>query len=178
VVWLSDIDRAKGYAVDFLSISLHAVSTDPEAYPSPCLYTQIEIGSEEEDGSDDSGSESNETLDLSKITEMRLVVSDPSQLDDLFEVFCECAELNPEPAQEEEVEHNWVFNVDQMEDESVHGPVAEESEWNGSEDPTNSIGCSNGDHDLAQTVLNLRINDHRFEDPEEMESDGSSSGHH
>jgi len=35
VVWLSDVDRAKGYAVDFLSLSLHAISTDPEAYPSP-----------------------------------------------------------------------------------------------------------------------------------------------
>lgn len=41
VVWLSDVDRAKGYAVDFLSLSLHAISRDPEAYPSPCLYTQV-----------------------------------------------------------------------------------------------------------------------------------------
>lgn len=40
-MWLSDVDRAKGYAVDFLSVSLHAVSRDPEAYPSPCLYTQV-----------------------------------------------------------------------------------------------------------------------------------------
>jgi len=32
---------AKGYAVDFLSISLHAVSRDPEAYSSPCIYTQV-----------------------------------------------------------------------------------------------------------------------------------------
>jgi hypothetical protein len=39
-VWLSDVDGTKGYAVDFLSISLHAVSRDPEAYPSPCIYTQ------------------------------------------------------------------------------------------------------------------------------------------
>ncbi|EHA8587193.1 putative Chloride conductance regulatory protein ICln [Cocos nucifera] len=41
VVWLSDADRAKGYAVDFLSVSLHAVSRDPEAYPVPCIYTQV-----------------------------------------------------------------------------------------------------------------------------------------
>ncbi|MCD7470189.1 hypothetical protein HAX54_009867 [Datura stramonium] len=40
VVWLSDTDRSKGYAVDFLSVSLHAVSRDPEAYPHPCLYAQ------------------------------------------------------------------------------------------------------------------------------------------
>ncbi|KAL4384454.1 hypothetical protein GQ457_15G001460 [Hibiscus cannabinus] len=33
--------RAKGYAVDFLYLSLHAVSRDPEAYPSPCINTQV-----------------------------------------------------------------------------------------------------------------------------------------
>lgn len=41
VVWLSDTDRAIGYAVDFISVSLHAVSRDPEAYSSPCIYTQV-----------------------------------------------------------------------------------------------------------------------------------------
>ncbi|PKU73515.1 Chloride conductance regulatory protein ICln [Dendrobium catenatum] len=40
VIWLSDTDRDKCYSVDFLSISLHAVSRDPETYPSPCIYTQ------------------------------------------------------------------------------------------------------------------------------------------
>lgn len=42
VIWVSDVDKSKGYAVDFLSISLHAVSRDPEAYPTPCLYTQVQ----------------------------------------------------------------------------------------------------------------------------------------
>lgn len=41
IVWLSDVDRAKGYAVGFLSLSLHAISRDPEAYSSPCIYTQV-----------------------------------------------------------------------------------------------------------------------------------------
>lgn len=41
VVWLSDSDRSKGYAADFYSVSLHAVSRDPEAYPSPCIYAQV-----------------------------------------------------------------------------------------------------------------------------------------
>ena len=40
-MWLSDVDMSKGYAVDFLSVSLHAVSRDPEAYPSPCIYAQV-----------------------------------------------------------------------------------------------------------------------------------------
>lgn len=41
VIWLSEAEKGKGYAVDFLDITLHAVSRDPEAYPSPCLYTQV-----------------------------------------------------------------------------------------------------------------------------------------
>jgi len=41
VIWLSEEEKGKGYAVDFLAISLHAVSRDLEAYPSPCLYAQV-----------------------------------------------------------------------------------------------------------------------------------------
>ncbi|KDP22395.1 hypothetical protein JCGZ_26226 [Jatropha curcas] len=173
VVWLSDVDRAKGYSVDFLNLSLHAVSRDPEAYSSPCIYTQIETedGENESDGSD---SESSEILDLSKITEMRLVPSDPSQLDTLFQIFCECAELNPEPVDEAEEEgHNWVFSADQMVDDTAE---LEDSECYFSQNPTSSIGHSNGDHDVARRVLELQINDQRFEDPEEMEH-GSDGGH-
>ncbi|XP_071732191.1 chloride conductance regulatory protein ICln [Rutidosis leptorrhynchoides] len=169
VVWLSDTDRTKGYSVDFLSVSLHAVSRDPEAFESPCIYTQIDNG-DDADESENSDSESSETLDLSKVTEMRLVPSDPTQLDTLFEVFCECAELNPEPIQEEEEEqHNWIFSADQL----GAAVVAEggNPEWNDLQVPF-TIGYSNGDHDLASSVLELQINDERFEDAEEM-SDSS-----
>ncbi|XP_042425768.1 chloride conductance regulatory protein ICln-like [Zingiber officinale] len=74
VIWLSDADKGKGYAVDFLSLSLHAVSRDLETYPFPCIYTQIEIGDEDEE-SESSDSESNDDLELSKVTEMRLLPS-------------------------------------------------------------------------------------------------------
>ncbi|KAK4285035.1 hypothetical protein QN277_001784 [Acacia crassicarpa] len=166
VIWLSDVDKAKGYAVDFLSVSLHAVSTDPEAYPVPCIYTQIET---DPDGyeSDNSDSECSDTLDLSRIREMRLIPSDPSQLDSLFEVFCECAELNPEPNEEEGEEHEWIFSADQMVDE-------EEADYI-SQNPAHAIGQSNGDHDLAHTVLQLRIDDEVFEDAEEMEHDRNNT---
>ncbi|KAK3000680.1 hypothetical protein RJ639_022180 [Escallonia herrerae] len=157
VVWLSDSDRSKGYAVDFLSVSLHAVSRDPEAYPSPCIYTQIETGAEEEE-SEGSDSEHDDVFVLEKVTEMRLVPSDPSQF------FCECAELNPEPVEAEE-EHNWVFSAEMD---------AEATGADGEDFSANSIGFSNGDHDLSRGVLELQINDQRFEDAEEMESDSNS----
>nr|AAM01023.1 Unknown protein [Oryza sativa Japonica Group] len=43
VIWVSEVEKGKAYAVDFLAVSLHAVSRDPEAYSSPCIYTQFEI---------------------------------------------------------------------------------------------------------------------------------------
>ncbi|XP_027353740.1 chloride conductance regulatory protein ICln isoform X2 [Abrus precatorius] len=120
VIWVGDADKTKGYAVDFLSISLHAVSRDPDAYPVPCLYTQIDTEADEDHDSDNSDSEFNHVQqDLSSIREMRLVPTDPAQLDTLFEIFCEGAELNPEPNDEEGEEHDWVFGTDQMEDEEA-----------------------------------------------------------
>ncbi|XP_076953029.1 chloride conductance regulatory protein ICln-like isoform X2 [Bidens hawaiensis] len=170
VVWLSDTEMTKGYAVDFLSVSLHAVSRDPEAFESPCLYTQIDTG-DEGDESESCDSEESDTLDLSKITEMRLVPSDPTQLDTIFNIFCECAELNPEPvAEDEEQQHNWIFSADQL------GVEGDDPEWNDSDIPF-TIGYSNGDHDLASSVLELQINDQRFEDAEEMGSDNSDDPH-
>ncbi|XP_057457032.1 chloride conductance regulatory protein ICln [Lotus japonicus] len=177
VIWVSDLDQTKGFAVDFLSISLHAVSRDPDAYPLPCLYTQIET--EDDLHSNDSDSESNNhALDLSTVREMRLIPSDPTQLDSLFQTFCDCAELNPEPnaaaaaAEEEGQQHNWIFSADQMEDD-------EQPEEEGYIAPNlaNSLGHSNGDHDLARTVLELQINDQRFEDAEEVEHDGDGTHH-
>ncbi|KAG6529369.1 hypothetical protein ZIOFF_011567 [Zingiber officinale] len=41
VIWLSDADKGKGYVVDFLSLSLHAVLRDLETNPFPCIYTQV-----------------------------------------------------------------------------------------------------------------------------------------
>ncbi|KAL8233126.1 hypothetical protein R6Q57_002904 [Mikania cordata] len=167
VVWLSDTDRTKGYSVDFLSVSLHAVSRDPEAFESPCLYTLIDTGDEGDD-LESCDSESSETFDLSKITEMRLVPTDPAQLDTIFNIFCECAELNPEPVEEEEEQHNWIFSADQL-GAAIDG---DDPEWDDSQIPF-TIGYSNGDNDLASSVLELQINDQRFEDAEEMESDSS-----
>ncbi|KAL0541992.1 hypothetical protein IC582_022077 [Cucumis melo] len=180
VVWLSDANMAKGYAVDFLSMSLHAVSTDPEAYPSPCLYVQIDTGDDEELENSDSEchGEESENFDLTAVREMRLVPSNPNELETLFEIFCQCAELNPEPnGDEEEEEHNWFFGADQL--EQMPGlSVAGDDEEQFSSIPPSSIGNSNGDHDqLARTVLQLQINDQRFEDAEEMEPENNNGKH-
>ncbi|CAI9762363.1 unnamed protein product [Fraxinus pennsylvanica] len=105
---------------------------------------------------------------------MRLVPSDPNQLDTLFSVFCECAELNPGPIEEEEeVEHNWVFSVDQFEDVASDD---EDSDLVVALNQTHSISA-NGNHDIARSVLQFQISDRRFEDAEEMKSDDKNGYH-
>ncbi|CAH8391716.1 unnamed protein product [Eruca vesicaria subsp. sativa] len=201
LIWLSDVDVAKGYAVDFLSITLHAVSRDPQTYSSPCIYTQIEVVEDEED---EDVTESTGVLDLSKIREMRLVPSDSTQLNTLFDVFCECAEPNPEPVEgdtilllsfnsvfasltiymfvllyvfseeEEDNGHNWVFSADQM---VIGGGGEEDGEWPISQSPTSVIGHSNGDESIAQPMLELQISDERFDDAEEMVHESETRDH-
>lgn len=167
VMWLSDTERDKGYAVDFLSISLHAVSRDPETYPSPCIYTQIEAEAAEDGESDGSDAECPDDTDLSKITEMRLVPYDPNQLDTLFDIFCQCVELNPEPLEGAD-ENSWFFGDSSLSEDD------DQPEGQLSEDLTNPIGYANGNHDLAHSVLHLHIDDQRFEDADDMEDSNCS----
>ncbi|MCL7036439.1 hypothetical protein MKW94_012328 [Papaver nudicaule] len=164
IIWLSDVERESGYVVDFLSISLHAVSRDPEAYALPCIYAQVETLTTGEEQSD---SDSIHSLDISEIEEMRLIPSDPTQLDDLFDIFCQCAELNPDPDAEPEDEPNWDFNADQIEEADVAD----------CEDPENPIGFSNGEHELSRSVLELQIDDQRFQDASEEMGRDTDSGH-
>ncbi|KAM7273835.1 hypothetical protein ACFE04_028499 [Oxalis oulophora] len=168
VIWLSDVDINKGYAVDFLSISLHAVSRDPQAYPFPCIYAQIEREAEGDDSDDEfDAEESSHVLNLSKVAEIRLVPSDPNQVDTLFQVFLQCAELNPEPTEDAEEGNNWIFSADQM-DEVADMEVPE---W------ATTIGYSNGDHNLFQRVSELQIDDQCFEDAEEPEHEVEGDRH-
>ncbi|XP_078439788.1 nucleotide-sensitive chloride conductance regulator (ICln) family protein [Wolffia australiana] len=162
VIWLSDADQTRGYAVDFVGISLHAVSRDPDAYPFPCIYAQIETEIGEDERSGESDSECAEELELSKVTEMRLVPSDPCHLDALFDMFCEGAELNPDPNQEEEDDNEWIFGDEQM---TINGADMGDD----SEELVNPIGHANGHGDLAHSVLELQIDDQRFQDAEEGE---------
>ncbi|RYR78574.1 hypothetical protein Ahy_A01g003402 [Arachis hypogaea] len=112
----------------------------------------------EGDGSENSDSESSDIQDLSRITKMRLVPSYPTQL------FCECAELNPEPNDEEGEEHDRIFSADQMEGEEEDiceaflpclSSFSPEEEGYISHNPANSLDQSNGHHDLARTVLEV-----------------------
>ncbi|OMO69058.1 Nucleotide-sensitive chloride conductance regulator [Corchorus olitorius] len=73
LVWLSDVDRAMGYTVDFFSLSLHAISTDLDSYPLPVFILRLKLKMMKIIKSEDSDSNCNKVLNLSKVTKMRII---------------------------------------------------------------------------------------------------------
>jgi len=161
--------------VDFLAISLHAVSRDLEAYPSPCLYTQIEAEVATDEEAAESNPEANDELELSRVSELRIILGDPGQLDALFDVFCHCAELNPDPNAERNGENGWFHGEDMVDGGWVHGDEDMVDENGTQFSNANPIG-QNGGYDLSQSVFELQINDQRFEDADE-EQEIHENGH-
>ncbi|GAQ85444.1 hypothetical protein KFL_002350190 [Klebsormidium nitens] len=117
LIWFSQSDQGRNYAVDFPSLILHAISRNPEAYPRPCIYTQIDSGVEKEEDSEEDvdGHSEGGITDLSSVSEMRLIPEDASVLDHLFSVMSECAELNPDPeAEDEDEEGEFFYDEDEV----------------------------------------------------------------
>uniref|UniRef100_A0A0E0IQ52 Chloride conductance regulatory protein ICln n=1 Tax=Oryza nivara TaxID=4536 RepID=A0A0E0IQ52_ORYNI len=134
----SEVEKGKAYAVDFLAVSLHAVSRDPEAYSSPCIYTQIET----EDGSDEESDESDsEVFTLEEVS-----------VDGLFEAFSHCAELNPDPNAESDEENGWAHRDEG--DEDMTGGSDAECEFS----DVNPIGQTD-EHDITHAVVETFVHD-------------------
>mmetsp|Transcript_3030 Transcript_3030/g.4628 ORF Transcript_3030/g.4628 Transcript_3030/m.4628 type:complete len:208 (-) Transcript_3030:93-716(-) len=93
IVWVSD-DAAYDFDVPF--ITLHAITHDPESFPRPCLYCQLD---EEEDGP----------------TEMYLIPAAETELQELFDGFSQAAVLNPDPDCDEDDDQGLIYNVDEVE---------------------------------------------------------------
>uniref|UniRef100_A0A0E0EW65 Chloride conductance regulatory protein ICln n=1 Tax=Oryza meridionalis TaxID=40149 RepID=A0A0E0EW65_9ORYZ len=150
VIWASEVEKGKAYAVDFLAVSLHAVSRDPEAYPSPCIYTQIETEDGSDEESDESDSKINGETELSKVTEMQ------ASVDGLFEAFSHCAELNPDPNAESDEENGWAHRDEG--DEDMTGGSDAECEFS----DVNPIGQTD-EHDITHAVVERKQNMRRME---------------
>ncbi|CEG50184.1 chloride conductance regulatory protein icln-like [Plasmopara halstedii] len=95
VIWLGDAMKTHvGYAWEMNTITLHAISRDPLAFPKPCLYCQISI----ED----------------VLSEVRFVPTDDNILQELFKAFSKSAEMNPDD--DEDDDDGWICNEDEVVD--------------------------------------------------------------
>ncbi|GJP56513.1 hypothetical protein CLOM_g15578 [Closterium sp. NIES-68] len=59
VVWQSSL-TPRGVAVSLVDLSMHAISRDLDAYPKPCIYTQVDSGDWEDEEEDEEEEEEEE----------------------------------------------------------------------------------------------------------------------
>ncbi|KUF85755.1 Chloride conductance regulatory protein ICln [Phytophthora nicotianae] len=94
VIWLgAAVSTHVGYAWEMSSVTLHAISRDPAAFPKPCLYCQI----------------SNQD-----VSEVRFVPTDDKTLQEVFDAFSKSAEMNPDD--DEEDDDGWICDEDEVAD--------------------------------------------------------------
>ncbi|KAG1677561.1 hypothetical protein FOA52_014459 [Chlamydomonas sp. UWO 241] len=90
VVWCSDSQPSAVMALRYQQIVMHAISRDTSSGSQPCIYLQLDNGSEQMQ------EEHDEEAEAGVEPEIRLVPGDESKLDDLFKAMCDCAALNPD----------------------------------------------------------------------------------
>ncbi|KAM6933143.1 methylosome subunit pICln [Xenentodon cancila] len=111
----------KGFALEYQTISLHAISRDVSTYPQEHLYVMVngklgdeneaemaekaadEEEEEDEDGSSGGGGDGGDDDDDDDgvITEIRFVPNDKTSLEPMFSAMCECQALHPDPEDED-----------------------------------------------------------------------------
>lgn len=100
VIWIGD--EGKSCDLDVPYIIMHAVSRDPETYPKPCIYCQLDCDeyAEEEDELNEFFLAPEEEIDLMKI----------------FDALSHAALINPDPMEEGEQEGDdeLIYNVDEV----------------------------------------------------------------
>lgn len=108
MIWLSESTDI-GYSISFPVISMHAVSTDPESFTSPCLYVQTDpdecdnvLGGDEDE-------------EFVAPPEFRFIPDNSGDLDEIFRAFCEGAERNPGSEIDDGQENGFFYNRDEVE---------------------------------------------------------------
>jgi hypothetical protein len=109
VLWLGVGDVAYDFDVPY--ISLHAITRDPESYPKPSIYCQLDV--EEDNNNDDSeGDEEEDVLD-----EMFLAPKNEEHLQAMFNALSAAALNNPDPLEdwEQEGDDELIYNTNEVE---------------------------------------------------------------
>ncbi|KAK7940061.1 hypothetical protein WMY93_003387 [Mugilogobius chulae] len=86
-----------GFALEYPSIGLHAVSRDVSAFPQEHLYVMVNGKLSEENESEMPAEDDEEDDEDKAITEIRFVPSDKAALEPMFSAMCDCQALHPDP---------------------------------------------------------------------------------
>ncbi|KXZ42324.1 hypothetical protein GPECTOR_161g123 [Gonium pectorale] len=166
VVWVGSQPGGPCFALRYPQVVMHAISRDPSSFAKPCIYLQLDEGSEDmrmAGAAEEEGGEGEEEEDDDIAAEVRLVPTEEGKVDELFKVLCDCAALNPDS----EVEGEGDFFFDEAEvmaglDPDTRAAVIAERLEGGME--LEGEAAENGEADLRELVGD---DPSRFEDDDE-----------
>ena len=115
VIWIGE---QKAYEFDVPFIILHAITHDSESYPKACLYCQLDSEEEYNDSNDEENEENedsdNNERDDKLPTELFFAPTDEVDLIHMFDAFSRAALLNPDEAENDEMDGELIYNLDEV----------------------------------------------------------------
>ncbi|WIA12265.1 hypothetical protein OEZ85_012329 [Tetradesmus obliquus] len=173
IVWVAaaagDSSSSSGSSLScsYRQISMHAVSRDAEAFGRPCVYIQLDEGSEHGMAAADEGEEEEEE---ELTAELRLVPAEEAAVEAIFSKLCECSALNPDSDVEDEAGAQLFFDEAEvlagLPDEQRAAVLAARAEG--------ALGLGDGEEDDLDELM--ADDPDRFEDDEEGEEAGTAGG--
>eukprot|EP00466_Bigelowiella_natans_P002338 jgi/Bigna1/91334/estExt_fgenesh1_pg.C_970007 len=105
VIWLDAKNKELGYSIDYRSLTMHAISSDPKHFSDAEKFLYCQIGFEGEDFYLVTKKDVEKLYDSWNRFERWLEVSVA------YEAICTCSELNPDPEDDGEAE-NELFSLE------------------------------------------------------------------
>ncbi|KAJ8678901.1 hypothetical protein QAD02_014688 [Eretmocerus hayati] len=107
--WVNN-DTRQGFSLEYLHISLHAISRDHQTHPRQCLYimvdakvdfpgprsTESNVTNNDSNDAENNGEDDDDDSEA-PITEMRFAPDDVNNLDAMFQAMNECQALHRDP---------------------------------------------------------------------------------
>ncbi len=177
IIWQSE-DRSIGYRFDYPYMLLHAIQRDPQAFPQPCIYAQLDDEVAEEAFASASmrqqasaaaaDEEEEEAEQPQPISDLRFVPENAGMLDALYHAMSECAKLHPD-SDLSDGEGDFMYNADEIRG-GMGGDGEDEEEYGeGGDDGAAAYGAAGSNADrLAQLAMRTGVSaDEMFADAEE-----------
>eukprot|EP00878_Enallax_costatus_P022536 GHUV01023910.1.p2 GENE.GHUV01023910.1~~GHUV01023910.1.p2 ORF type:complete len:182 (+),score=61.96 GHUV01023910.1:677-1222(+) len=156
VIWVAAAPANSSLACTYRQVSMHAVSRDTGTFSKPCVYIQLDEGSEMMEGEED---------DVDDLTaELRLIPADERQVEPMFSKLCECSALNPDSDVEEEGGASLFFD----EAEVLAGLPSEQRAAVLAARAEGALGLQDGE-DAAELDELMADDPERFEDDDEVD---------
>ncbi len=100
ILWIGKGESyGKAYDFDVPFIILHAISRDPDSYPAPCIYCQLDVDFDT-DENDENGDHDRVEDDVG--SEVYFIPPNEHQLEEMFDAFSKAALQNPDPQTDDE----------------------------------------------------------------------------